>query len=177
MPKVRPRPPKFESSVLSPGAWCPGEVYHTTGVKEMITRTNSKSFNLSPAKPLQGHHTNPQSVLRAATMTVKEKRSLLASWASDARAVPDHPGVRRLDDGRILELDDILDALKQLGEFPSSTRSTKQSHRSYRLRRWATLSRIFRRGDNDDDDPTSPAPIAPRPRPPVFYDTRQLAAA
>ena len=102
---------------------------------------------------------------------------LLASWASDARAVPDQPGLRRLDDGRILELDDILEALKQLGEFPSSTRSTKQSHRSYRHRRWATLSRIFRRGDNDDDDPTSPAPIAPRPRPQVFYDTRQLAAA
>ncbi len=144
----------------------------------MITRTDSKSFNLSPAKPLQGHHTNPQSVLRDSSMTVDEKRSLLASWASDARAVPDHPALRRIDDGRILELDDILDALKQLGEFPSSTRSISPSDRFYSHRRWSTLSRILRRGDNDDDDePTSPAPIAPRPRPPVFYDTRQLAAA
>ena len=152
----------------------------------MLTRTDSKSFNLSPAKPLQGHHTNPQSVLRDATMTVEEKRSLLASWASDARAVPDHPALRRLDDSRIVELDDIRDALKQLGEFPSSTSSTKQSDCSYRHRLWPPLSSILRWGENDnddsendddDDDPTSPAPIAPRPRPPIFYDTRQLAAA
>jgi hypothetical protein len=44
---------------------------------------------------------------------------------------------------------------------------------------WEVLSRILRRGKNhdDDNDPTSPAAVAPRPRPPIFEDTRLPAAA
>ena len=145
----------------------------------MTTFSIPKSITPRPATPLQGHFTNPGSVLGDASLTVDEKRSLLASWASDARAVPDHPGLRRLDDGAIVDLDDILDALKQLERIPSTARSTSSSDRIFRRQSWAVLNRILRRGENDDDDddPTSPAPIAPRPRPPVFYDTRLPAAA
>ena len=145
----------------------------------MNTLSIPKSVTPRPPTPLQGHFDNPGSVLRDASLTVDQKRSLLASWASDARAVPDHPGLRRLDDGTIVDLDDILESLKQLERIPSTTRSTSSSNRFYRRQSWAVLNRILRRGENDDDDddPTSPAPIAPRPRPPVFYDTRLPAAA
>ena len=162
-----------------PRRHAPGDVYHTKGVKEMNTFSVPKSFTPRPATLLRGHFNNPGSVLADASLTVDEKRSLLASWASDARAVPDHPGLRRLDDGAIVDLDDILESLKQLERIPSTTRSTSSSNRFYRRQSWAVLNRILRRGENDDDDddPTSPAPIAPRPRPPVFYDTRLPAAA
>lgn len=89
----------------------------------MITPKYHKSFSTRPAKPLQDNYTNPEAVLRDTNMTVEQKRSMLASWASDARAVADHPSLRQLDDGRIVALDDILDALNKLEEFSSSTRS------------------------------------------------------
>ena len=161
----------------SPRRHAPGDVYHTKGVKEMTTFSIPKSITPRPATLLQGHFNNPGSVLRDASLTINQKRSLLASWASDARAIPDHPGLRRLDDGAIVDLDDILESLKQLERIPCTTRSTSLSDRFYRRQSWSVLSRILRRGENDDDDPTSPAPIAPRPCPPVFYDTRLPVAA
>lgn len=56
----------------------------------------------------------PAEVLRDLSLTKAQKRAILASWASDARAVVDAPSLRQLDDGTILDIDTILDALKQL---------------------------------------------------------------
>ena len=73
-------------------------------ISQMIVVADEVSGLLSDItgqiKPLQGHYDNPENVLRDVNLTIDEKRELLASWASDARAVPDHPDLRRLDDGK-----------------------------------------------------------------------------
>ena len=92
----------------------------------MITPSDSRSFSPSPAQRNQGHHSG--SVLNDATLTIDEKRRVLASEASDARAVADHPALRRLDDGRIVGIDDILDDLKKLDGFPIATTPNSQSN-------------------------------------------------
>jgi hypothetical protein len=106
-------------------------------------------------------------------MTVEEKRSLLASWASDARGVVDAPALRQLDNGAIVFIDDILDALKQLDE--SGGRPSPAGLRlSRRKRARSTRSGILiklgvtgkdRRRDDDDDPP--PCPVAARPPRPL----------
>jgi hypothetical protein len=43
-----------------------------------------------------------------------ERRAILTSWASDARAVEDAPWLRRLDNGANIRLSEVLEALKAL---------------------------------------------------------------
>jgi hypothetical protein len=56
----------------------------------------------------------PDGVLNHPRMSAAEKRAVLASWASDAHAVPDVPSLRQLDDGCVVEVDEIFRALKTL---------------------------------------------------------------
>lgn len=108
----------------------------------------------------------PLDVLHDPKMTVEAKRALLASWASDARAVPNCPALRRLDDGNLVLIDDVLNALKQLDQLPTSdvnrgwgqVESIRRGHWSRLARRWRT----HRNDDDDDDPPTAPATVAPR---------------
>jgi hypothetical protein len=44
-------------------------------------------------------------------LTTAEKKAVLASWISDARAVENAPSLRRLDSGAVVEVDAILHAL------------------------------------------------------------------
>jgi len=115
-----------------------------------------------------------------AKLTVAEKRALLASWASDARAVRDAPGLRKLDDGRTVEIDDILAALKQVDEIedeeegslaaliPVRMRAVMSRRHDRRLKRKRPF-RNFWRDDDDDDPPPCPAVIQPRPTGPLDY--------
>lgn len=108
--------------------------------------------------------TAPDDIVHDAGMTLEAKRALLASWASDARAVPNCPALRRLDDGKVVLIDDVLDALKQLdGELDASATSDALAV-PIRRGHWSTLTRLWRRGGDDDDDdpPTAPAAVAPR---------------
>jgi hypothetical protein len=58
---------------------------------------------------------SPQDVLAYPALSTSDKRSILASWASDACAVENLPNWRKLPDtGARLPLDDILDALQAL---------------------------------------------------------------
>jgi hypothetical protein len=57
---------------------------------------------------------DPFSVIEDLDMSVADKRALLADWASDARAVRDHPALRQLDSGAVVNIDAILSALKRL---------------------------------------------------------------
>jgi hypothetical protein len=56
----------------------------------------------------------PDEVLADPRMSTDEKRALLASWASDARGVPGLPSMRQLEDGSLVDVDEILHALKAL---------------------------------------------------------------
>jgi hypothetical protein len=57
---------------------------------------------------------HPLDVVRDPDMTLYEKRAILSSWASDACAVEDAPGLRRLDGVGDVTFDDIMDALRTL---------------------------------------------------------------
>jgi hypothetical protein len=115
----------------------------------------------------------PNEVLNDPIMSRSEKQALLASWASDAHAVPDAPTMRRLEDGSIVAVDEVLDALKALDERDKPTRSdSRRSQASYvfrerrrrpAVRKWPRIvSR--RRRDDDDDPPPCPAIAAIPPR-------------
>jgi hypothetical protein len=105
-------------------------------------------------------------VLKDRQLTLDDKRAILASWASDAHAVADMPALRRIGDGKVVTVDDILDALKSIdsdehtsaGIRTVSYRRSPVARREPRIRlRW--LSRIARRKNSDDDDPP-PCPAA-----------------
>ena len=53
-------------------------------------------------------YTHPSDVTSNPKLTTAEKRAILASWISDARAVENAPSFRRLDSGAVVEVDAIL---------------------------------------------------------------------
>ena len=111
----------------------------------------------------------PDEILNDPAMSRAEKRALLASWASDARAVRGRPSMRELEDGSRIGVDEILQALKAQ-DAPSTGRqapgpSRRQARRRGRLcfPHWARIRR-HRRRDDDDDPPPCPAFAAVPPR-------------
>lgn len=93
-------------------------------MKELTSISSANS-----AKPLLLPPKDVMDVMKDRHMAEQAKRELLADWASDARAVPDAPGLRRLDSGALVRIDVLLEALDRLsvGSRPTF--------------------------DNDDDDP------------------------
>ena len=73
---------------------------------------------LHPAQAFE----HPMKVVDDSDLTLAEKRAILASWASDARAVEATPTLRQpLGAGRTIGFDDVMDALRALdraGERP-----------------------------------------------------------
>ena len=53
-------------------------------------------------------------VVHSGTLTLAEKRAILASWASDACAVEAAPDLRAAPGGQPVKWDDIMDALHLL---------------------------------------------------------------
>jgi hypothetical protein len=63
---------------------------------------------------------HPRDVVADATLSLSEKRAILASWASDAAAVTSNPALRELaGTRRIVTIDEILEALSLLDHKPS----------------------------------------------------------
>jgi hypothetical protein len=57
----------------------------------------------------------PDDVLKDPDLSAEEKRAILSSWASDACAVPDRPGWRRLPGSEtVVPILEILDARRRL---------------------------------------------------------------
>ena len=117
-------------------------------------------------------YTHPDDVASDPGLTLAEKRAVLASWISDARAVENAPSLRRLDSGAVVEVDAIRRALVLLDDLAPGVREDCE-----RLppsgRRRGLVSRLLRRvgpasaNDNDDDPPPAPAgfgvPFRPKP--------------
>lgn len=57
---------------------------------------------------------HPNDVLEHSGLTHAERRAILASWASDARAVESAHWMRRLDNGSTVPLSEVMDALRKL---------------------------------------------------------------
>jgi hypothetical protein len=78
---------------------------------------------------------DPDDVVQATSLSWAEKKALLASWISDARAVENFPTKRRLDSGAYVELDAIRRAM-------------------------ADVDRLAAANDNDGDPPPAPPGLA-----------------
>lgn len=121
-------------------------------------------FQDNVAVPTFGH---PDDVVSDHRLSLKEKRALLASWASDANAVPGLPTLRQLPDGSIVAVAAVLDALKRLDEggSPSVYGSAARARRgSLKIGPFEWLRRQKKGPDDDDDPPPCPAMAARPPR-------------
>jgi hypothetical protein len=130
----------------------------------------------SPAQPRDAAiYTHPDDVTSDPKLTTAEKRAVLASWISDARAIENAPSLRRLDSGAVVDVDTILQALSSLDELAHDRRDYERLPPSARRRsvvlKW--LRRGGSPGSNDDDDAPPPAPAGagipfrPKPLPPA----------
>jgi hypothetical protein len=115
---------------------------------------------------------HPDDVMSNLQLTRAQKREILASWASDARAVHDLPALRQLDNGAIVRVDDVLRALRALDDdvgigrhAPVRIRPSVQRQRRRPVSWPIALRRRSR--DDDDDPPPCPAIIARPPRRPL----------
>jgi len=124
----------------------------------------NQSFKLFQSKqtrsPAPGYgpaiYTHPSDVTNDPKLTTAEKRAILASWISDARAVENAPVLRQLDSGAVVEVDAIRQALASLDETASDHAvNCKRLPRSSQRR--SVISKWLRAFNDDDDDP-SPAP-------------------
>jgi hypothetical protein len=62
---------------------------------------------------------HPRDVVADATLSLSEKRAILASWASDAAAVASNPALRELaGTRRPVTIDEVLEALSMLDRKP-----------------------------------------------------------
>lgn len=110
-------------------------------------------------------------VLSNPDISLADKRAKLASWASDAKAVPGCPTLRQIEGGTLVPVETILEALKTMeADFTAAPSAKLRGASQGTARRrisspppgWRWWSRRFRR-DDDDNPPPSPALIAPRP--------------
>jgi hypothetical protein len=66
---------------------------------------------------------HPRDVLNDPDLTTQEKRAILSSWASDACAVEEMPGLRQPPGSKQpVSFDDIVDALRSLDYDPDRPR-------------------------------------------------------
>jgi hypothetical protein len=93
---------------------------------------------------------HPLDVVRDPDMTVSEKRSILASWASDACAIESNPALRETACGTVVSYDDIIDALQSLDGERLPETVTYTFKRRQRRRRWAKWKDGGSRSDNGD---------------------------
>jgi hypothetical protein len=110
----------------------------------------------TPARPDVAIYTGPDDVAGDPNLTTADKRAILASWVSEARAGEDAPTLRRLDSGAVVELDAVLKALRGLDQLSGVV---------VRL-----PPRVARRKDLDDDDPPPTPARAGIPAPPIRAD-------
>jgi hypothetical protein len=76
-------------------------------------RSNPILIERQPGRSSLGH---PDEILNDSSMINAEKRATLDSWASDARAPKDGLMLRKLDNGAVIRLKDILQALRKLDD-------------------------------------------------------------
>lgn len=86
---------------------------------------------LHPAQAFE----HPGEVVNDPDLTLNEKRAILASWASDACAVEAAPALRCAPGGRrLVNVDDILEALRSLDRAARSDITGSWLHRKARRR-------------------------------------------
>lgn len=108
---------------------------------------------LHPAQAF-GH---PREVVNDPDLTLNEKRAILASWASDACAVEASPALRRTPDNRgVVQVDEILDALRALDVVANDAASHASWARRQMRRRSVEAFRLRRKRGGNGPEPGLP---------------------
>lgn len=140
-------------------------------------RTDGSSFDktshLETAPTVSVHRLtagfmHPDQVIGDPQLTQAEKREILASWASDARAVPGAADLRQLDNGAVVRVGDVLRALKSLDESENLRQQMSGGSRPFAslcIRLPTRLKSALLRGRSDDDDDPPPSCPAMTVRP------------
>ena len=128
----------------------------------------------TPARPDAAIYAVPDDVVGDPNLTVADKRAILASWVSDARAVEGAPTLRRLDSGAIVEVAAVLRALASLDRAEDAKLIAFTRRPRSVVKTW--LSRIGRHGNDDDDPPPAPAGFGVPFRPTFVAAHGKLAA-
>ena len=137
-------------------------------------RTDGSSFDktshLESAPTVSVHRLttgfmHPDQLIGDRQLTQAEKREVLASWASDVRAVPGASALRQLDNGAVVRVGDVLRALKSLDEIENIGQQMSDNLRPFASLCIRLPSRLksallqIRSDDDDDDPPPCPATI------------------
>jgi hypothetical protein len=89
---------------------------------------------------------HPSDVVSDTDLTINEKRAILASWASDACAVPSMPALRAFSPGvRPVTFDEIMDALRALDEQARALAKPLPHYRRVLSRRHTSPDRRYGR--------------------------------
>lgn len=95
------------------------------GIRLEITDRNREAedaFDLGALLHPANAFAHPSDVVRDTDLTINEKRAILASWASDACAVPSSPTLRVFSPAaRPVTFDEIMDALRLLDDQARAT--------------------------------------------------------
>jgi hypothetical protein len=88
----------------------------------MTQNSSLLQLTRSPALPYGAAiYTHPDDVTNDPKLTTAEKRAVLASWISDARAIENAPSLPRLDSGAVIEVYAVLQALRLLDDLGRTT--------------------------------------------------------
>jgi hypothetical protein len=96
---------------------------------------------------------HPLDVVRDGDLTHQEKRAILASWASDACAVEAAPALRQMPDGRPIQFDEVMDALRVLDREAGADIKTPPHYRKVLANRTAGVFGRTQHGGRDADRP------------------------
>jgi hypothetical protein len=69
--------------------------------------SNSQATSSPTPSSVAAIYTHPTDVTSDSTLTIAEKRAILASWISHARAVEDAPSLGRPDSGAVVSIDEF----------------------------------------------------------------------
>jgi hypothetical protein len=83
---------------------------------DMLQQAASKAMAMGPTILLQGTQLRkPLDVVRAPSLSVDDKRAILAAWASDFYAVDSEPALRQVPGTpEPVSIDEVQSALKEL---------------------------------------------------------------
>ena len=85
----------------------------------MIDQPDNNVFDLNAVLHPGTAFDHPRDVVAEPTLSLAEKRAILASWASDAASVASSPALRELPGSdKAVTIDEILEALASLDHHP-----------------------------------------------------------
>ena len=73
---------------------------------------------------------HPSHIVNDPDLSLNEKRAILAAWASDACAVEAAPALCKSPTGRVVQFDDIMDALRMLDKEMAATQRMRRQQTS-----------------------------------------------